>query len=88
MTITGRGDVVIFVEQIKLDPVGAGEVGIHPVVGGEFIAFLEVLFNVGFIDREDIDVFIGCPGKPGEVIDADDVGVKILTPDLFMELIG
>ena len=75
VTVAGSCDIAIFPEEIEFDSVGTVEVGIHPVVGGEFITFLEMFLYVLLIDREDIDIFIGRFGEPGEMVDADDVGI-------------
>ena len=77
MAVPGGGDEAEAPEQVELHPVGAGKGGVGPVLVPLVEAVLIVFVHKLPVRREQIQPLVGCPVKPGEVVDAQHVHVDV-----------
>ena len=77
--VPGSGNDPVTPEQVKLDPLGTAEVGIHPVVIPAFaVAAFRVLFRKPGIEGIEVRPLPGGAGQPGEVVNAGDCCIQVL----------
>ena len=83
VTVARRSDGAVAAEQIHLDLVRAGEGGVHPVLVAALFVAVHMLGAELLVQGEDIHILVGGAGQPGEVVDAVDGGVQLVTVHLF-----